>query len=100
MGRSVREMGEWMESGWSWKWRWRRDLRESELQMLNELISVINKSIPLQGIPDSWKWGTIAEGRYTTKAAYEKLLSLKMGCNVVNMEKFEYGIKFLYQKCV
>ncbi|KAL8481349.1 hypothetical protein ACS0TY_027746 [Phlomoides rotata] len=74
-------------------------MEERELQMLNELIYVINRSTPLQGIPDSWKWGTNDEGRYMTKATYEKILTLKMGRNAcVYMLGESYGNGFQLQQ--
>lgn len=64
---NVGEMGEWREGTWRWSWRWRRELRDRELSMLNDLRVVVNSIFPKQEIPDSWKWRSKTKERYSTK---------------------------------
>ncbi|KAL8529093.1 hypothetical protein ACS0TY_006529 [Phlomoides rotata] len=86
--KSVREMGIWREGVWEWKWRWRRDLRDCESLMLNELISVVNLHIPKQDVADKWRWRAGPKGVYSTKAAYEFLIERKAGPSNLNLDAF------------
>ncbi|XP_057791347.1 uncharacterized protein LOC131008490 [Salvia miltiorrhiza] len=70
-------MGKWEGEGWEWDLKWRRDLREREKEMVNELMSVIGGFSPCFDYRDGWKWCGTTDGVFSTKAAYEECAKAK-----------------------
>ncbi|KAL8525193.1 hypothetical protein ACS0TY_014713 [Phlomoides rotata] len=88
-GDPVSSFGRWGENGWSWEWRWRRGLFDRELPMLDELLSVVNRYTPNQGVKDTWKWNRAPNGVYSTKTAYEWIMRSKEGEAQQELEEFK-----------
>ncbi|MCI41745.1 hypothetical protein A2U01_0062979, partial [Trifolium medium] len=51
----VREMGRWFEGQWVWDLRWRRKLFVWELNLLERLHEILDRSI-ISTVDDSWCW--------------------------------------------
>lgn len=84
----VSEMGEWEGENWRWYWQWRIELFEREHPMLNTLIDILNRYSLKFGINDHWHWRAAANGTYTTKSAYDKLLEVESREKFAMKEEF------------
>lgn len=49
----VWEKWQWVEGVWRWSWSGRRGLFEYEIVLLNDLISLIDRYIPKEGMEDN-----------------------------------------------
>ncbi|XP_057811915.1 uncharacterized protein LOC131026163 [Salvia miltiorrhiza] len=69
----VGEFGKRVGEEWNWEFRWRRDLREREIGMVNNMLLVISTLAPRAGKKDGWKWKAAKDGVFSTKSAYEAI---------------------------
>ncbi|MCI19651.1 putative ribonuclease H protein, partial [Trifolium medium] len=66
---TVGEMGSWVEGQWVWDLRWRKDLFVLELNLLDSLHEILNRST-ISAADDSWFWKHDPIGQYSIKSAF------------------------------
>ncbi|GLT87533.1 hypothetical protein SLE2022_056120 [Rubroshorea leprosula] len=66
----IADMGQWNNGEWMWTWRWTRNLFVWEINLLQELCSMLEGIKLTQGEDDNWIWKHNSKGRYTVKSAY------------------------------
>lgn len=71
--KSIEEMGVWRDGTWTWEFGWRRSLRDTELSMLNNLLSILQGFTPHTTDTDGWIWIANPEGKFSVSSAYSCL---------------------------
>ncbi|KAL8534970.1 hypothetical protein ACS0TY_010843 [Phlomoides rotata] len=74
----VNEVGKWDGDGWRWEFNWRMELRDRELEMLNNLLPCLNRNILYREEEDILKWSYSANGIYSTNATYKRFKKVEI----------------------
>lgn len=67
----LKELGHWVNRIWTWDFKWRRELRDTELHLKENLMLVVNLCTLQDGIHDSWTWSASSDGLYYVYPTYD-----------------------------
>ncbi|GKV16244.1 hypothetical protein SLEP1_g26913 [Rubroshorea leprosula] len=65
----ITDMGSWNNKEWMWNWRWRRCLFAWETNLLQELLSLLQRIQLTEGEDDKWVWKYDPKSSYTVRSA-------------------------------
>ncbi|GLT83320.1 hypothetical protein SLE2022_016150 [Rubroshorea leprosula] len=69
----VARVGQWKDGTWSWAWRWRRNLFAWEINLLQDLTSMVESQKPRLGKTDRWSCRYDSKSCYSVCSAYKTL---------------------------
>ncbi|XP_057794578.1 uncharacterized protein LOC131010891 [Salvia miltiorrhiza] len=75
----VGEMGFWENGNWIWEIGWRRELRDRERGMWEELRTFFSHITPCAGKEDDWQWKPGKDAAFSTKTGYDTIAASKNG---------------------
>ncbi|XP_057778386.1 uncharacterized protein LOC130997144 [Salvia miltiorrhiza] len=72
-GGAISSMGTWFEGEWRWDLKWNRELRQRELDQVQQLTSSTCNVRLTAGSKDSWCWKASKNGVFSVQSAYYAL---------------------------